>query len=119
MKKKKIIRRIVREELDKMLKEGLKIGENTIYIRPNEIDMQGNVIKNLGAPVNDNDAAPYYIAKKTETIVVAAYNSLRKFKADYVCDGVDDQEEINSAISEIARLKSDQDGIERTARALR
>jgi len=66
------------------------------------IDMQGNVIKNLGAPVNDNDAAPYYIAKKTETIVVAAYNSLRKFKADYVCDGVDDQEEINSAISEVA-----------------
>jgi len=33
------------------------------------------------------------------TIVVSASNSKDKSKAEYVCDGVDDQEEINSAIS--------------------
>jgi len=51
-----LIRKIVREELEKMLKEGLKIGDNTIYITPTQIDMGGGRIVNLGAPVNDNDA---------------------------------------------------------------
>jgi len=37
--------------------------------------------------------------KRTATIIVAANDSLDKTRADYVCDGIADQEEINNAIN--------------------
>jgi len=40
--------------------------------------------------------------KRSNTVIVAAYNSLDKSRADYVCDGIDDQETINSAILAIS-----------------
>jgi parallel beta-helix repeat protein len=39
---------------------------------------------------------------RAATRIVAASNSLNKSSADYVCDGVHDEEEINKAISDIA-----------------
>ena len=39
---------------------------------------------------------------RTTTKIVAASNSLDKSSADYVCDGVHDEEEINKAISDLA-----------------
>jgi parallel beta-helix repeat protein len=39
---------------------------------------------------------------RTATRIVAASNSLDKSSADYVCDGVHDEEEINRAISDLA-----------------
>jgi len=39
------------------------------------------------------------VEKKTSTLIVSAYNSTYKEKADYICDGVDDQDEIEKAIS--------------------
>jgi parallel beta-helix repeat protein len=40
--------------------------------------------------------------KRSNTVIVAAYNSIDKSRADYVCDGIDDQETINFAISAIS-----------------
>jgi len=37
--------------------------------------------------------------KNFTTLIVAASNSLDKTRADYVCDGVDDEEEINAALN--------------------
>lgn len=39
--------------------------------------------------------------KNSTTLIVAASNSLDTTRADYVCDGVDDQDEINQAISDL------------------
>jgi parallel beta-helix repeat protein len=41
-------------------------------------------------------------AKRSNTVIVAAHDSIDKSGADYVCDGIDDQETINSAISAIS-----------------
>jgi parallel beta-helix repeat protein len=41
-------------------------------------------------------------AKRSNTVIVAAHDSIDKSRADYVCDGIDDQETINSAISAIS-----------------
>lgn len=38
---------------------------------------------------------------RTSTLVIAAYNSKDKLRADYVCDGVGDQVEINQAINDL------------------
>jgi len=45
--------------------------------------------------VIDDDSKP----KNFTTLIVAASNSKDTSRADYVCDGVDDQEEINAAIA--------------------
>jgi parallel beta-helix repeat protein len=39
------------------------------------------------------------LPKRTATLIVAANDSKDKSRADYVCDGVNDQEEINAAIN--------------------
>jgi len=46
-----LIRKIVRDEIDNILKQGIKIGENTITITGTQIDMGGGSIINLGSPV--------------------------------------------------------------------
>ncbi|MEM2614612.1 MAG: right-handed parallel beta-helix repeat-containing protein [Nitrososphaerota archaeon] len=40
---------------------------------------------------------------RAATKIVAASNSIDKEKADYVCDGIDDQVEINAAINEVTQ----------------
>jgi parallel beta-helix repeat protein len=45
--------------------------------------------------VVDDDSKP----KNLTTLIVAASNSLDTTRADYVCDGVDDEEEINAALA--------------------
>jgi len=57
---------------------------------------------------------------RTATVVVAAANSLHSEQADYVCDGVDDQTTIQTAVNDAGDIyfmggtytKSDADGIE-------
>ena len=39
-------------------------------------------------------------SSQSATLVVAASDSLHKERADYICDGVDDQEKIQAAIDE-------------------
>lgn len=51
--------------------------------------------KSFGAGSGSQDAA-------VATKIVAASNSLGAYKADYVCDGTDDQVEINAALSDIS-----------------
>jgi parallel beta-helix repeat protein len=41
-------------------------------------------------------------ARRSNTVIIAAHDSIDKSRADYVCDGIDDQETINSAISAIS-----------------
>jgi len=48
--------------------------------------------------VVDDDSKP----KNNTTLIVAASNSLDTTRADYVCDGIDDQEEINDALNALA-----------------
>lgn len=43
----------------------------------------------------DDDSKP----KNSTTLIVAAHDSFDTTRADYVCDGVDDQDEINAAIT--------------------
>jgi len=42
------------------------------------------------------------LSKRSASRIVAAYDSLDKGRADYVCDGVADQAEINQAITDLA-----------------
>jgi len=50
----KKIRKIVREEISEVTKEGLKIGTHSIYITPNSINMDGNLIGKVGSVIFGN-----------------------------------------------------------------
>lgn len=50
--------------------------------------------------VVDDDSQP----KNSTTLIVAASNSLDTTRADYVCDGINDEDEINQAISDLPAI---------------
>jgi len=64
-------------------------------------DWGGYRIQNLGAPLADAHVARRADLRPVATRLVAAVDSVDKTRADYICDGVADQEEINAAIAEL------------------
>ncbi len=46
-KLKEMIREIIKEELQSVMKEGFKVGTHSIYLKPTYIDMDGNQIRSL------------------------------------------------------------------------
>ena len=54
---------------------------------------------NIAYVFNGTDWEPVSPSRRFATLVVAASNSLDKYRADYVCDGTDDNVEIQNAIN--------------------
>ncbi|NVM21686.1 MAG: right-handed parallel beta-helix repeat-containing protein [Desulfobacterales bacterium] len=80
---------------------GMLISGFILTLRGTESNKAETEVANTGTEVDKTEtkAANTGIeVAKTATLVIAASNSLSKSGADYVCDGVDDQEEINAAI---------------------
>jgi parallel beta-helix repeat protein len=75
-------------------------------IPPSKLDAT-NTPSDGQAPVYDGETGRFRWAPAGEgglrcaTRIVAASNSLDRTRADYVCDGADDQEEINAAIADL------------------
>jgi len=72
-----LIRKIVREELDKILKQGIKIGENTITITGTQIDMGGGSIINLGSPVMITRVASLNVGSDSTEVTITGLNHER------------------------------------------
>jgi len=72
-----LIRKIVREELDKILKQGIKIGENTITITGTQIDMGGGSIINLGSPVMITRVAYLNVGSDSTEVTITGLNHER------------------------------------------
>ena len=78
-----------------------KITELAALTDPDANDLLAIVDDPSGSPVTKQITATKLVNSLTSqaaTFVVAASNSLHKARADYVCDGVDDQVEIQAAI---------------------
>lgn len=58
------LRKIVREEIEKYFKEGFKVGEHSIYLRPSYIDMNSNEFRNVAG---GSSSTTYYISKSGST----------------------------------------------------
>ena len=78
-----------------------KITELTALTDPDANDLLAIVDDPSGSPVTKQITATKLVKSlnnQSATFVVAASNSVHKERADYVCDGVDDQVEIQAAI---------------------
>ena len=81
-----------------------KITELNALTDPDANDLLAIVDDPSGSPVTKRITATKLVKSlnnQAATLVLAASNSLHKERADYVCDGVDDQVEIQAAIDEI------------------
>ena len=87
--------------LDDVLR-AIQTGVNdTLYYMFKAFCVEG-AISGLGCALTQPAGAQVPSGKRTATRIVAASNSLDKTRADYVCDGIHDEEEINRAISDIS-----------------
>jgi len=74
---------------------------DTLYYMFKAFCIEG-AVAGIGSAIIQPVGAQVPSGKRTATRIVAASNSLDKTRADYVCDGIHDEEEINRAISDLA-----------------
>jgi parallel beta-helix repeat protein len=74
---------------------------DTLYYMFKAFCIQG-AVSGIGSAITQPAGGQVPSGIRTATRIVAASNSLDRTRADYVCDGVHDEEEINKAISDLA-----------------